>query len=307
MFSLFLTSSTGGEGDLLSAQGMQNIQEQKVAESMGVSLHVEKPHESIPGVTVGELGGPMYELVKLITGTLNETGSVLVKAGYPDLGSFVLEALHEGRKAKSENNVGADVDVILERLVKAFPAFRDMAIVNGQPIYCFKKALFLIHVVVDRFASNSPPPFPIPDMSRVPVFTDNVLPSMLIHLGVIDLSSAPLVSSIFPSAGSPEKLHALLAEASPQTDTDTASKLTPTEGPILTAQQSYILRAAAINACELIVGSARSLDKATLAPDLEWIPDITLLQLDMWLWSVAKDRLDYRTLKRFVLRDTVFF
>lgn len=116
MLSLFLASSTGGDGDLLSAQGMQNIQEQKVAELMGVSLHVERPHESIAGVTVGQLGGPMYELVKLVVGTLNETGSVLVKAGYPDLGSFVLEALQEGKKAKSDDKAGADVDVILDRV-----------------------------------------------------------------------------------------------------------------------------------------------------------------------------------------------
>lgn len=116
IFSLFLASSTGGEGDLLSARGMQDIQEQKVAELMRVSLHVERPHESIPGLTVGELGGPMHELVKLITGTLNETGLILVKAGYPDLGSFVLEALQEGEKVKSRAKVGADVDVILERV-----------------------------------------------------------------------------------------------------------------------------------------------------------------------------------------------
>lgn len=101
---------------MLSARGMQDIQEQKVAELMRVSLHVERPHESIPGLTVGELGGPMHELVKLITGTLNETGLILVKAGYPDLGSFVLEALQEGEKVKSRAKVGADVDVILERV-----------------------------------------------------------------------------------------------------------------------------------------------------------------------------------------------
>ena len=116
IFSLFLTSSTGGEGDLLSARGMQCIREQKVAELMHVSLHVERSHESIPGLTVGELGGPMHELVKLITSTLNETGLILVRAGYPDLGSFVLQALQEGEKAKSEDKVGADVDVVLERV-----------------------------------------------------------------------------------------------------------------------------------------------------------------------------------------------
>ncbi|KIM91974.1 hypothetical protein PILCRDRAFT_809971 [Piloderma croceum F 1598] len=307
IFSLFLTSSTGGEGDLLSARGMQDIQEQKVAELMRVSLHVERPHESIPGVTVGEIGGPMHELVKLITGTLNETGLILVGAGYPDLGSFVLEALQEGEKAKSKDKIGADVDVILEQLVRAIPAFRDMSVVDGQPIYCFKKALFLIHAVLIRFGSMSPPPFPIPDTSQVPVFTDNVLPSLLIHLGVIDLSSASHgLEYKFPDAGSLDKLSSLLAEASPCTDTDNAPKAIPPEGPTLTVNQSYILRAAAIHACELIVDVARSPD-IELPENLEWIRDITLPLLDMWLWSVAKDRPDYRQLERFALKNTVFF
>jgi hypothetical protein len=113
MISLFLTSSTGDEGDLLSAYGMQQIQEPMVADLMGVSVHVEKSHESIPGVIVGELGGPMHELVKLITMTMNETGSVLVKSGYPDLGSFVLEALQEG---ESESTINTALDSVLERV-----------------------------------------------------------------------------------------------------------------------------------------------------------------------------------------------
>lgn len=174
-------------------------------------------------------------------------------------------------------------------------------------IYCFKKALFLVHVVAVRFGTISPLPFPIPDISRIPVFTDNVIPSMLIHLGVIDLSSASLLPSIFPDANSGEKLHVLLAEALPQSNADNDVKVVPTEGPMLTVDQSYILRAAAIDACELIVAVAHSLDKATLGPNFEWIKDITLPQIDMWLWSVAKDRPDYRKLERFVLRDTVFF
>jgi len=306
IFSLFLTSSTGGDGDLLSAQGIKAIEELRVAELMRVSLHVERPHETIPGVTVGELGGPMHELVKLITGTLNETGSVLVNLGYPDLGSFVLEALQEAEKAKSRNNVDASVDVVLEKLVGAFPAFRDMSIVDGQPIYCFKKALFLIHAITIRFGSSSPPPFPIPDTSHVPVFTDNVLPSLLIHLGVIDLSSALHgLESKFLNAHSPDTLSPLLGEASLNTDKD-APQTPPREGPVLTIDQSYILRAAAIDACEKIIAIARSSD-IKLAEDVQWIKDITLPQLDTWLWSVAKDRTDYRRLGRFVLKNTVFF
>lgn len=122
VFSLFLTSSTGGEGDLLSAKGMQNIEEGKVAELMGVAdkVHVEKSHSTLPGVVVGELGGPVWEVVQLVTAVMKETGSVLVNGGYPDLGSFVLEALKEGEKAKkdkaNESKADVDCDVILERV-----------------------------------------------------------------------------------------------------------------------------------------------------------------------------------------------
>jgi hypothetical protein len=130
---------------------------------------------------------------------------------------------------------------------------------------------------------------------------------MLIHLGVIDLSSASLLPSIFLLVNTAPKLHALLEEAPPKSDANSDTGVVPIEGPVLTVDQSYILRAAAIDACELIVDTAHSLDTATLGLDFEWIKDITLLQVDMWLWSVAKDRPDYRKLERFVLRDTVFF
>jgi hypothetical protein len=161
---------------------------------------------------------------------------------------------------------------------------------------------------VIRFGSASPPPFPIPDTSQVPVFIDNVLPSLLIHLGVIDLSSASHgLESKFPDASSPEKLSTLLAEASPDSVTDSkAPKSIPPEGPTLTVDQSYILRAAAIYACEQIVNVASSPD-TELPENLGWINDITLPLLDTWLWSVAKDRPDYRQLERFALKNTVFF
>lgn len=112
---MYLTSLTGEDSELLLAKGMQTIQGQQVAELLQVGLHVERPHETIPGVTVGELGGPMYELVTLITKTLNETGDILVNSGYRDMGSFMVEALKEGERQKSADLPGADVEVVLER------------------------------------------------------------------------------------------------------------------------------------------------------------------------------------------------
>ncbi|PBK95690.1 hypothetical protein ARMGADRAFT_990837 [Armillaria gallica] len=286
VLSMYITD----EG-LLTARGMQTADVGKVAELMRVNIHVEKPHESIPGVTVGELGGPMYELTTLITGVLNETGDILVAAGYPDLGTFVAQALE----------LANDAEAILERasqhricggfLVRAIPAFRDMALVNGHPIYCFKKALFLINGIRVRFGAASSSPFPIPpSTSHLPIFSDNVIPSLLIHLGVIDLSTSPILQGVFSDSHSEKKIASLLETS------DVSSRQGLTRGPKLTAEQSFVLRAAAIDACEMIVAAAESVALG-----------ITLSDLDAWVWQIAKDRDDYRQLERFAEKGTIFF
>jgi len=112
VLSLYLTSSVGGEGDLLCARGMKFIAIDRIAELMGVSIHVEKPHDTIPGLTIGVLGGPLYDFVTLVTAAMNDTGRVLVDLGYPSLGAFVLEALR-GSSAVMENS---GTDFILERV-----------------------------------------------------------------------------------------------------------------------------------------------------------------------------------------------
>ncbi|KAF8160973.1 hypothetical protein B0H34DRAFT_746495 [Crassisporium funariophilum] len=308
MFALYLHSTE--EGDLLSAKGLRALHISKIAELMGINLHVERPHKTIPGLTVGELGGPLHELASLITKVLNETGDILINSGYPNLGSFVVEALQQGGKASSGSTNGDAVEIVLERLVKGFPAFRDISTVNGQPIYCFKKALFLIHAINVRFGSISPPPFPIPSTTHLPVFSDNVLPSLLIHIGVIDLSSSSSLSGLFPRTNSDEQLKALLGPgpALPSIKSSDLPKIPIKEGPILSNNQSYILRAAAIDACELIAQAAQTLDVRSVGDgSLEWINELTLPDLDMWIWAVAKDRQDYRDLVRFVNTDTIFF
>lgn len=120
VLSLYLGSATG-EGDLLSAKGMQKISLVMVAELLRIDLHVERPHGTLPGVIMGELGGPLYELVKLITDVLNETGWLLVEYGYPNLGTFVLAALEEGKKAGD-----GELEVVLERVRHTTTAWRSL-------------------------------------------------------------------------------------------------------------------------------------------------------------------------------------
>lgn len=111
IFGLYLSSST--EDDLMSAKGIGGISKARVADLMQLTnfIHTEKSHPTIPGLKIGELGGPLYELVGLITGVLNETGKILVDRGYPNLGTFVLEALKKGQK---EGTV--DVEIVLAQV-----------------------------------------------------------------------------------------------------------------------------------------------------------------------------------------------
>ena len=112
---------------------MRDIGDTKIAELLGVSIHIEKPHESMPAITVGEVGGPGWELVQLLRKLLNGTGAflvnnryrdlgsfvALVNNRYRDLGSFVAEALKEGERVGKANGDEAAVDVIVERVFVA--------------------------------------------------------------------------------------------------------------------------------------------------------------------------------------------
>lgn len=175
-------------------------------------------------------------------------------------------------------------------------------------IYCFKKALFLIHAISIRFGSLSPSPFPIPDTAHLPIFSDNVLPSLLVHFRVIDLSSSSL-SNLFPNPDyKSEEILDVFKPPLPSSNSDHGKKQYEA-GPVVTTDQSYILRASAIDACELIVEAARTLDVSSFGEGgmLSWINEITLPELEMWIWAVAKDRPDYRALPRLAFKDTVYF
>lgn len=144
------------------------------------------------------------------------------------------------------------------------------------------------------------------------------MPSLLIHLSVIDLTTSNAASglnSIFPDTKKEGFIEALLA-LPPPTSTgtgDTKSKSIPKEGPILTTKQAFILRAAAIDACNLIIETARTLGNDEIRArtqadaDISWLKSMTLPEIDAWLWAVAKDRVDCGRLERFVLRNTPYF
>lgn len=148
-----------------------------------------------------------------------------------------------------------------------------------------------------------PTPFPIPSSNQIPVFADNILPSLLIHLGVINISSSRSLANLFPTAGLKDNLELLLGPASSANNDTTLNSYE--EGPVLNHDQAFILRAAAIDACELLVDAAHSQDAGEDLPT--WIKEITVSQVNKWIRTFAENRPEYRALGWFVLRDTSFF
>jgi hypothetical protein len=100
----------------LSAKGLKELKEQEVAGIMGVSLFSEKPHDTLPGVTVGVKGGLVAEAVGLIVKACNETGEILVREGYDSLGDLVVEILDEAENVVEEKDELAGCDHFVERV-----------------------------------------------------------------------------------------------------------------------------------------------------------------------------------------------
>lgn len=126
---------------------------------------------------------------------------------------------------------------------------------------------------------------------------------MLVHFGVIDLSAVsreeyPGLAGVFKSA---------TAETRSVFAYDESHGDTLSEGPRVTESEAYVLRAAAVDACELIISCAQNMSPSSPESTQLLLDSITAVGLDGWIWSVAKDRADYRHLSRFVLRNTVFF
>jgi hypothetical protein len=166
-------------------------------------------------------------------------------------------------------------------------------------IYLFKKALFMLHALVVRFGNETPPKIPLPDTTHLPVFSDNVIPSMLVHFGILDLSAAELPKlrhafgaltvtenlSYVPSANGDAK------ESGPE-----SIQAEMAEGPELSVEEAYVLRAAAVDACEMIVQAAKTLE---MGAGEELLSSVNLPGLDGWLWSVAKAGKFRSSLSRF--------
>lgn len=187
----------------LTAKGMSALTESTTAELLGVPIINETPHDSLPGVTVGQRMPEAVEVVGLVQGVLNETGAILQKKGFQTLGDFVEDALQQAagetpekrgdRLVQAVSHVSSRwslccvLTYLRQQLVETFPAFDDAGSVKGHEVCVFKKALFFVHSIASTFEEGprQAPTFPLPSSSTIPVFCDNILCSALLLLSLL--------------------------------------------------------------------------------------------------------------------------
>jgi len=162
-------------------------------------------------------------------------------------------------------------------MLTALPAFRDMAIINTKPVYLLKKILLLVLDLHTRFSTSHPTLFSFHDISHLPIFADNVIPTLLHHLRILPLTA--------PANATPTQVQ-LLQELREDLGTGRAT----------TRERSYVFRAAAVDACEEVVRRARE----------RGMEGVRSVDVDGYLWKVAKVG-EMRDIVRFSDPNTVFF
>ncbi|KAK0523419.1 hypothetical protein OC835_006267 [Tilletia horrida] len=301
LMGMYISSPDSDTSSLskLSAQGLATLTETDVATLLNVPLHSERPHDTIPGLIVGTRGGPLLEPIQLVVKICNDTGKRLLDMNAANLGEFVIRILIEANAGAAQKGDAAGCELFVDKLVSALPGFADMTVLqpNKEPVYLFKKAFFLLFALRVRLAKISAD-LKVPDIASLPMFVDNVIPTMLVHYKILQFG---------PSA--PESLRswaqAAQAEQPSSSDAGAPAKAPPTEGPLLSKEDAYRVRAAALDAGTVVVARMQSIIQNNA--NLAWLSTASEVDLDGYLWAVAKDDPKLRKVPRLVERGTVMY
>jgi hypothetical protein len=157
-----------------------------------------------------------------------------------------------------------------------------MALIDDEPVYLFKKVQLLCMDLYKRFSLKNPELFNFFDIGECPIFSDNVIPTILHHLNIIPLSVPDDATA---------RQRAIIEGLKEDLRTGRETSL----------QRSFCFRAAAVDVCEIIVRNARGFEGGR-----EWVREMTAEQVDAYLWQIAKED-GMRDVIRFCDTNTVFF
>ncbi|CAO3695739.1 unnamed protein product [Rhizopus stolonifer] len=160
----------------MDAKTLKEIDVYRVAELFQFPIEREVRHETLDFVTLTE-PTELKALAVGIMNVLNKTGEYLMVHGYEDLASFILS------KAKE---VPQNAKFLTEELVKALVGLQDHYEFEGKKVYLFKKAQILVyHLWLTMREKVSE--FDFKDIDELTIFADNVIPTMLVQLGILEI------------------------------------------------------------------------------------------------------------------------
>lgn len=260
-------------GISLDARGLAQLSASNVEEAFDIRGKEMKSIPGLPGEMEGE--GPLFPYIQNIVRVAQDSSRALSRLGKPSLGRFVLDTL-EAVPRSAENLVSG--------LAHAIPAFSDTGNYHpasqqlprsaGGPARAavieaafFKKAQALVVDLWRRFGplgEEHHEHFGFQDLAKLTACADNVVPTTLCQLGAIRVAE-PIADAIG-------------------------------KGEPLPRSAEVALRAAALVACERIVGAVQDAGEEMMA-----------CQLDSYLRGSLAKQEDYRKLARHVNKSTIFY
>lgn len=152
----------------------------RAAEIFQFPIDREVHPPNMPFVTMTE-ANELRPLAEGIANVLNTTGEFLKTHGYKDLATFILDV------TRPQPNQKPSAARLVGHLVKAFPGLNDTYTFYDERVYLLKKAQILTYHVWMFFHEQDPERFAFADIDDLTVFADNVVPTMLVHLGIIEI------------------------------------------------------------------------------------------------------------------------
>ncbi|RCI02226.1 hypothetical protein CU098_012036, partial [Rhizopus stolonifer] len=164
-------------GKPMDAETFKNISIFEVSEIFQLPIDREVRHETLDFVTMTEPTA-LKPFAAGLTTVLNTTGDYLKAHNYKDLADFIMNHV----KKQPQN-----ASYLVEQFIQAFPGLHDSYQFPNisEPVYLYKKAQIIVYHLWFTFREQLPQYFDFKDIDTLTVFSDNVIPTMLIHLGVI--------------------------------------------------------------------------------------------------------------------------
>ncbi|KAI8054748.1 hypothetical protein BDF21DRAFT_391229 [Thamnidium elegans] len=205
-------------GKPMDAETFKKMTVFEVAETFQLPIDREVRHETLDFVTLTQPSA-LRPLADGITWVLNSTGEYLVENGYKDLADFIMK--HVKQNPQNANS-------LVNHFSKHLPGLFDKYWFDDEkePVYLYKKAQIIVYHLWYTFREQLPEFFAFKDINALTVFSDNVIPTLLAHLNIIEMPGS------------------------------WQEQITTNQD--LSIKQATTLRAAAVVACEEIVAAAKS-------------------------------------------------